>query len=128
MVFFGHKKHATLFKSVLAILYVSLLGSQLSIKFYLCANSPAGIFRFEHRQTMERKQANAGFASFFKHRKHASFSLDKRYHFKHFVVLLSPEFHCLSAVCRHKAQTLLNECAFINASAGNNPRRGPPAV
>jgi hypothetical protein len=124
----GHKKYAILFKSVFAVLYVILLGSQLSIKFYLCANSPAGSFRLERHQAMQRKPASDGLASLLKHRKHASFSLDKRYHFKHFFVLLSPEVSCHSAIYRHRARILPEEGRFSDAFAVGNPRRGPPTV
>jgi hypothetical protein len=128
MGFIGHKKYVLFSKGIFALLYVILLGSQLSVKFYLCANSPIGANRVGHRQVMPEKQASLGFASRFVHKNCASYSLDKRYHFKHHFTLLYPQFNCFPCLCQNKEQISLHESTFVDSYADVNLLRGPPAL
>lgn len=128
MGFVGHKRYTIFSERVFALLYVILLGSQLSVKFYLCANSPIGTHRAGHRQVIGGKRAIAGAASRFVHKNFASYSLDKRYHFKHHFSLLYPQLNCFRCFHQNKAQISLFEGSFPHSYADVNLLRGPPAL
>jgi hypothetical protein len=128
MGFIGHKKYVLFSKGIFALLYVILLGSQLSVKFYLCANSPIGANRVDHRRVMLGKQARPDFAARFVRKNCASYSLDKRYHFKHHFTLLYPQYNYFSCLPQDKEQISLHEGVFVHSFAYVNLLRGPPAL
>jgi hypothetical protein len=128
MGFIGHKKYTIFSKRVFALLYVILLGSQLSVKFYLCANSPIGTLRASHRQMINGKLTSPGVVSYFVHKNCASYSLDKRYHFKHHLTLVYPQFNCFSCLRQNREQVSLHEGIFAHSYADVNLLRGPPAL
>jgi hypothetical protein len=128
MGFIGHKKYTIFSKRIFALLYVILLGSQLSVKFYLCANSPIGTLRVSHRQVIDGKRTSPGVVSHFVHKNCASYSLDKRYHFKHHFTLLYPQYNCFSCLCQNKEQISRYESTFADSYADVNLLRGPPAL
>jgi hypothetical protein len=125
---FRHKRYAICFKAVFAILYAILLGSQLSVKFYLCANSPTGAGGAAHCPGICGKQPNSSLTAHVVHRTYVSYSLDKRYHFKHVFALSNPVFSCPSHLLSYKAEVSVRERIFVDFCALINPRRGPPSA
>jgi hypothetical protein len=123
---FRHKRYAICFKAVFAILYVILLGSQLSVKFYLCANSPTGACGAAHCTVTRGKHSDSNLTAHIVHRTYASYSLDKRYHLRYVFARLHPEFNCLSHIVPHKAEVSVGERRSVDFCALTNPRRGPP--
>ena len=125
---FRHKRYAICFKAVFAVLYVILLGSQLSVKFYLCANAPTGAYGAAHYPGMRGKQSNSSLTAHVVHKTYVSYSLDKRYHFKHVFAPADPEFSCSSHRLSYKAEVSVRERMFVDFCALINPRRGPPSA
>jgi hypothetical protein len=104
------------------------LGSQLSAKFYLCANAPTGTCRLTGYHVIKGKPCSQGPTARLIHNNYSSYSLDKRYHFKHVFALLCPEFECPSHSPQYKVEIPQGEGTFIDSCAIANHRRGPPAV
>jgi hypothetical protein len=128
MSFFSHKKYGTVFKGILVVLYLVLLGSQLSHKFYLCANFSSRVSQGCHCNFAHTQPFSHCGSSLLNHRNTSSFSLDKRYELKPIFALLSLAFS-LNPVFVDDKKEFNSFCqVFIPSYFAIHPLRGPPSV
>jgi len=123
-----HRKYSAIFKGIVVLAYLVLLGSQLSRKFYVCANSPSRAFKGRHSQVAHIQLSGHGTPLFLDHKKSSSLSLDKRYEFKHVFALVDPVVYLPSYIL--PAKQAFSSCCrvFIQSYSRVNPLRGPPSV
>lgn len=124
----GNKKYRSAFKGVISLAYVILLGSQLSHKFYLCANSPTDPLKHSHSRVEHTQRSAAGSYSLLAHKNAASLSLDKRYENEHLIALVDPLFYFPSHFLPRKQGFSPRYRRFIQTCFHVNPLRGPPSV
>lgn len=92
MSLFTHRKRQTIFKAILLLAYIALFGSQLSHKFYICANFLTHSYKRCHCATPHIRPTLHGNSSIADQRRAALLSLDKRYELKPVFGLITPSF------------------------------------
>ncbi|MBS1606059.1 MAG: hypothetical protein JST42_25605 [Bacteroidetes bacterium] len=122
----GQKKYRIIFKSILVLLYVSLLGSQLSHKFYIHANFRARSFAKFRSVPAQPNPVIHGNISLINHEKAAALSIDKRYQLESLFDLATPLFQ-LSFLPFYPARVDgLYHASLKNLSVAIPSLRGPP--
>lgn len=128
MSLFRHKKYGVIFKGVLFVLYFVLFGSQLSHKFYLCANFSSRPFKACHCKGPHAESSVRNESSLLDHRNISSLSLDKRYELKSTFSLLSPEVGIIPVFIDCKREFNSFRQVFLYSNSVVHPLRGPPSV
>jgi hypothetical protein len=86
-----HKRNIAASKALLLVVYFILFVSQLSHKFYLCANSPTRLLNIYVWEVSHQASTVDSSPLLLKHKMFSSLSVDKRYEMKHIFALFSPE-------------------------------------
>ena len=128
MRLFRHKKYQTVFKGLLVVLYFTLLGSQLSHKFYICANFSARIFKGCHCKIAHTRPSIHNASTQLNYPKSPSLTLDKRYELKPIFALLSPAFVVDHILVDGQKEFNVFCQVFIHVYGAHYPLRGPPAA
>jgi hypothetical protein len=128
MGIFGHRKSSLAFKGALTLLYLILLGSQLSHKFYLCANTPIRTITTEHGECTFDEPSSGRTTIFLNFKKFSALSIDKRYEFEHTFVVPGPEINLRIEYSEITTQVCLESWCCISSNYVAQPFRGPPAI
>ncbi len=124
----GQKLRRMTFKAVFTLFYFILLGSQLSHKFYFCANSPTRAFKYLHARSTAGEQFRSGGSALSNIKKYFPLSIDKRYEFKDRFAIPSPEIS-LQFLYLIPAPEIFFICpSAISSTYIIRRQRGPPSV
>jgi hypothetical protein len=128
MGIFGQRKNSLAFKGALTLLYLILLGSQLSHKFYLCANSPIRAIKAAHRQCASDEPPIGQESMRLKHKNVSTLSIDKRYEFEHTFAVPAPEISLQVEYSEIRTQVFFECWSYIPVTYVIQPFRGPPTI
>jgi hypothetical protein len=128
MGLFKQRKNSSAFKGALALLYLILFGSQLSYKFYLCANSPIRTIKTGNWQCTSKEPSSGRGSMLLDYKKLSTLSIDKRYEFKHAFAVPPPEISLQVEYSEKRRQVCFEHWYSIPANYIIQPLRGPPSI
>jgi hypothetical protein len=128
MGFLKQRKNSIELKAALTLFYLILFGSQLSHKFYQCADSHIRAYKADHWRCTSNNLFIGNGSMLLNYKKPFTLSIDKRYEFKHAFALSSPEIS-LQFEYSERRKLACFECWYsIHANYVIRPFRGPPSV
>lgn len=123
-----HRKYSAAFKGIVVLVYVILFGSQLSHKFYLCANSPTKAYKHSQSRVEHSQRPGVGINALLVHKRVSSLSLDKRYETQHEIALADPVSYFPTYILPAKQELSSHQPIDTQSYFRINPLRGPPSV
>lgn len=114
-------------KAIIALAGLLAVTPQISYKFFLCANLPAGAFKAHHRAPHVAQVRDAGSGSRLAHERHHRLSIDKRYTAKHLFALPSIAFALTEQPLPSVSPVLPRPLGSSDPLLVAHRLRGPPA-
>ena len=128
MSLFNHKERQNICKGIILLLYLGLFGSQLSHKFYICANFSSRLFKHAHSKIVHTKLSIHSSFSLVDHQRNSFLSLDKRYESKPIFGLIAPSIQLSVDFIVIRSEYGPGYSNYNYADPASLSLRGPPSM